>query len=222
AGLRPEGRQGPMTRSLPAYRRYYERWSRVWEAQALLRARYCAGAPDVAAEFLRDIENLRYPGNGLPDDSLVEIRRLKARVDSERLPRGADPATHVKLGPGGLTDVEWSVQLVQLSHAHAVPGLRTTSTLMAMDVIAEAGLLTTVDLDALREAWLAASRIRDALTLARGSASDQLPRHGPELVGMLAAMGHNGDVDPGEFVDEYLRTARRANAVAERICYGSA
>ncbi|ADD44546.1 bifunctional [glutamine synthetase] adenylyltransferase/[glutamine synthetase]-adenylyl-L-tyrosine phosphorylase [Stackebrandtia nassauensis] len=218
--LRPEGRQGPVTRSLSAYRRYYSRWSRVWEAQALLRARYCAGDPKVAAEFLAIADAERYPAAGLSAESLVELRRIKARVDTERLPRGADRPTHVKLGPGGLTDVEWSVQLLQLTHGHAVPALRTTSTLAALSAAETAGLVDAKDAVALRESWLAASGIRDALTLARGTASDQLPRHGPELAAMLAAMGPAGDGDAGEFVDEYLRQARRAHTAAEHIFFG--
>ena len=78
------------------------------------------------------IDPVRYPDGGLSPAELVEIRRIKARVDSERLPRGADPTTHTKLGRGGLTDIEWTIQLLQLAHGHAVAGLRTTRTLDAL------------------------------------------------------------------------------------------
>ncbi|MGH8795107.1 MAG: bifunctional [glutamine synthetase] adenylyltransferase/[glutamine synthetase]-adenylyl-L-tyrosine phosphorylase, partial [Stackebrandtia sp.] len=218
AGLRPEGRQGPMARSLSAYSRYYERWSRPWETQALLRARPCAGDAETGARFAELADALRYPEGGLTPEQLVELRRVKARVDAERLPRGADPATHVKLGPGGLADVEWSAQLLQLCHGRDVPELRTTSTLDAVAAAGKAGLISPEDAACLARSWIAASHVRDALTLARGKPSDQLPRHGPELLGVLAVL-HRDSSDPGEFVDEYLRQARRAHTVAERIFY---
>ncbi|MFD0823350.1 AAA family ATPase, partial [Micromonospora zhanjiangensis] len=119
--LRPEGRQGPLVRSLAAYQSYYSRWAKVWEAQALLRARYVCGDADLAAEFVTVADPVRYPAGGLSRAQVTEIRRIKARVETERLPRGADPNTDTKLGRGGLADVEWAVQLLQLRHAGAVP-----------------------------------------------------------------------------------------------------
>ncbi|MDT4989653.1 MAG: [glutamine synthetase] adenylyltransferase / [glutamine synthetase]-adenylyl-L-tyrosine, partial [Micromonosporaceae bacterium] len=103
ADLRPEGRQGPLVRSLDAYRRYYARWSKVWESQALLRARYVAGDAALGGRFLALADRVRYPASGLSREQVTEIRRIKARVDTERMPRGADPSTHTKLGRGGLT-----------------------------------------------------------------------------------------------------------------------
>src|SRR5581483_5161266 len=113
----------------------------AWEAQALLRARFVAGDADLGARFIAMIDPVRYPAGGIAPADLVEIRRLKGRVDSERLPRGADPTTHTKLGRGGLADVEWTIQLLQLQHAHAVPALRTPSTSAALRAAAKAGLL---------------------------------------------------------------------------------
>ena len=119
ADLRPEGRDGPLVRSLASYAQYYARWSSPWEAQALLRARFVVGDADLGARFIEMIDPVRYPAEGVSHDQLLEIRRIKGRVDSERLPRGADPATHTKLGRGGLADIEWTVQLLQLSHGAA-------------------------------------------------------------------------------------------------------
>jgi glutamate-ammonia-ligase adenylyltransferase len=126
ADLRPEGRNGPLVRSLASYSSYYERWSDPWEAQALLRARYVAGDEELGARFEALIDPVRYPPLGLDPTALIEIRRVKGRVDSERLPRGADPTTHTKLGRGGLADIEWTVQLLQLQYAHVAPGLRNS------------------------------------------------------------------------------------------------
>jgi len=105
ADLRPEGRQGPLVRSLAACRAYYERRAAPWEWQALLRAEFAVGDASLGAEFIEVADRHRYPAGGLSEQAVREIRRIKARVESERIPRGADRALHVKLGPGGLSDV---------------------------------------------------------------------------------------------------------------------
>jgi len=214
ADLRPEGRQGPLVRSLAAYAQYYARWSKVWEAQALLRARPVAGDPGLGERFIAMADRYRYPAGGLTREQTVEIRRIKARVENERLPRGADPATHVKLGRGGLADVEWAAQVLQLRHAGTVAALRTTRTLDALAAAADAGLVDPADATALAAGWASAARVRNALTLVRARPGDQLPRHGVELSGVARLLGHD---DPGEFLDEYLRLARRARTALERV-----
>src|SRR5690606_33546054 len=104
ADLRPEGRNGPLARSFDAYAEYYRRWSLTWEAQALLRARGIAGSVKLIAKFTSLADDVRYPANvDLP--ALREIKRIKARVENERLPQGIDRTRHLKLGPGGLSDV---------------------------------------------------------------------------------------------------------------------
>jgi [glutamine synthetase] adenylyltransferase / [glutamine synthetase]-adenylyl-L-tyrosine phosphorylase len=220
AGLRPEGRAGPLVRTHAAYAAYYARWSSFWESQALLRAMPVAGDAEVGARFIEVVDPVRYPADGLPAEAVLEIRRLKARVESERLPRGAEPATHTKLGPGGLADVEWTAQLLQLQHGNAVPALRTTRTLQALAAARDAGLLPPDDAAALEGAWRMATRARNAVMLVRGRASDQLPRHGRELVGVARAMGYPPGRDPGQFLDDYRRATRRARRVVERVFYG--
>ncbi len=217
ADLRPEGRQGPLVRSLAAYAQYYERWSRVWEAQALLRARYVAGDAALAGRFLELADRVRYPTGGPTREQVTEIRRIKARVDSERLPRGADPALHAKLGRGGLADVEWTVQLLQLRYGDEVPELRTTRTLPALEAARRAEFIDGADALSLSTAWTLASRVRNALMLVRGRPTDELPRHGPELAGVVQIL-HAPEA--GAFVDDYLRTARRARMVFERLFGG--
>jgi glutamate-ammonia-ligase adenylyltransferase len=217
ADLRPEGRQGPLVRSLDAYRRYYGRWSKVWESQALLRARYVAGDPELGGRFLELADRVRYPAGGLSREQVTEIRRIKARVDNERMPRGADPSTHTKLGRGGLADVEWTVQLLQLRYGHDVAGLRTTRTLRALAAAVDAKLVDRRDAAELAAAWCLATRVRNALTLVRGRPVDQLPRHGPDLAGVVRVLGRPASADPQEFIDEYLRSSRRARQVVERV-----
>jgi len=221
SGLRPEGRNGPVVRSLASYRAYYRRWAQVWERQALLRAVPVAGDVQLGAEFVSLIDPLRYPSDGLPKADVVEIRRIKARVDSERLPRGADPAAHTKLGRGALADVEWTTQLLQLRHAGEHESLRSTGTLEALRAMVGLGLLGEGDALALEAGWMMASRSRNAIMLVRGRAGDQLPRLGKELLGVTRAMGYPPERVAGEFLEDYLRVTRRTRSVVERVFYGS-
>ncbi|PRZ41320.1 glutamate-ammonia-ligase adenylyltransferase [Antricoccus suffuscus] len=219
ADLRPEGKQGALVRSLSGYAEYYARWSQIWEAQALLRARPVAGDDVLGARFLQLIDPIRYPTGGIDDAQLREIRRIKARVDNERLPRGADPTTHLKLGRGGLADIEWTVQLLQLQHAAVHHGLWTTGTLSALDAAVQAELIDPDDADALEESWRLVSQCRDANMLIKGKASDQLPHHARDLVAVARILGYPTDVGAGQFLDDYHRVTRHARAVAEKLFY---
>ena len=218
ADLRPEGKSGPLVRSLASYAAYYQRWSAPWEAQALLRADPVIGDSDVCRDFAALVEPLRWPPGGVGDDGVREIRRIKARVDAERLPRGADPATHLKLGRGALADVEWTVQLLQLRHGHRVEGLRTTGTLPALEVAVDADLVAPDDGAALAAAWRLASRLRNAITLVRGRHSDTLPSDPPVRAAVAALLGYPAG-DTERLADDYRRTTRRSRAAVERVFY---
>ncbi len=218
-GLRPEGRQGPLVRTLASYRAYYQRWSVPWESQALLRAEPVAGDSELGARFTALADEFRYPDGGIPEPSVLEIRRLKARMEAERMPRGVDPALHLKLGPGGLSDVEWVVQLLQLRHAHAVPELRTTRTLAGLNAAARAGLVAQEDADVLARAWRLASRIRDAVVLVRGRAADVVPARAAELAAVASVLGYQAGTAQ-DLVQDYRQAARRARGVMETLFYG--
>ncbi|GAA0304968.1 bifunctional [glutamine synthetase] adenylyltransferase/[glutamine synthetase]-adenylyl-L-tyrosine phosphorylase [Kineococcus aurantiacus] len=219
ADLRPEGRNGPLVRSLDSYRAYYQRWSLSWEAQALLRARPVAGDADLGERFLALVDPLRWPAGGLSDADVREVRRIKARVEAERLPRGADPARHLKLGRGAISDVEWTAQLLQLQHAAEHEGLRSLSTPGALRAASAAGLVAAEDAETLLTAWDLASRARNAVALWRGKTGDSLPTQARDLDGVARMFGF----EPGssrEFEELYLRTTRRCRAVVERVFYG--
>jgi glutamate-ammonia-ligase adenylyltransferase len=204
---------------LGSYAAYYERWSSAWEAQALLRALPIAGDAGLGSDFERLIDPLRYPAGGIPQEQVREIRRLKARMEAERLPRGVDPTLHTKLGRGGLSDVEWVVQLLQLEHGHAVPALRSTSTLPALQAARTAGLLDAGDASALAAAWEAATAVRDAVMLVRGRPSDLVPTDIRELAAVGFVLGYGLD-GGGRMLDDYRRITRRARTVVERVFYG--
>ncbi|MDT0306257.1 bifunctional [glutamine synthetase] adenylyltransferase/[glutamine synthetase]-adenylyl-L-tyrosine phosphorylase [Streptomyces sp. DSM 44917] len=218
--LRPEGRSGPLVRSFTSYAAYYRRWSLVWESQALLRAQPVAGDVGLGERFIALADPLRYPAGGLPEEAVREIRRLKARMEAERLPRGADPATHTKLGRGGLSDIEWTAQLLQMRHGGEVPALRTTRTRAALAAAREAGLLEPDDAQVLDEAWVLASRVRNAVMLVRGRPMDTFPTDPRESAAVARYLGYEpGGV--GRMLDDYRRTTRHARGVVERLFYES-
>ncbi|MFI2505045.1 bifunctional [glutamine synthetase] adenylyltransferase/[glutamine synthetase]-adenylyl-L-tyrosine phosphorylase [Streptomyces sp. NPDC018972] len=219
ADLRPEGKSGPLVRTLKSYEAYYRRWSLVWERHALLRAEHVAGDEDLGRRFTELIDPLRYPAGGLDEEAVREIRRLKARMESERLPRGADPKLHAKLGPGGLSDVEWTVQLLQLRHGAKEQGLRTTRTRQALAAARAAGLISEEDAATLDEAWVLATRVRNAVMLVRGRAGDTFPTVPRELGAVGRYLGY-GPGHAGDMLDAYRRTARRARGVVEELFYG--
>jgi glutamate-ammonia-ligase adenylyltransferase len=216
--LRPEGKNGAVVRSLASYRAYYARWSLTWEAQALLRARAAVGDAALMADFEALADEVRFP-TGIADRDVREVKRIKARVESERLPQAADPARHLKLGRGSLSDVEWLVQLTQLQHGARLPGLRTTSTLDALDVARREGFLTDDEAEKLRDAWVLASRVRSAMTLWTARTADVLPTDRKQLDGVARLL----EYPPGSasaLEEDYLRVTRLARVVFERRFYG--
>ncbi|WP_449282836.1 bifunctional [glutamine synthetase] adenylyltransferase/[glutamine synthetase]-adenylyl-L-tyrosine phosphorylase [Leucobacter sp.] len=216
--LRPEGKNGPLVRSLDAYRSYYERWSVTWEAQALLRARHVAGGVRLGADFIAMADEIRYPAS-FGEEQVREVRRIKARVEAERLPQGADPRRHLKLGPGGVSDVEWLVQLLQLREGARHAGLRTVSTLRALDAAAELELISAEDARQLAESWRFASRVRSALKLWTGRRSDTLPADWVDLEGIAGVLGLPSG-RTSEFEERWFAVSRRARAVFEREFFG--
>jgi len=213
AGLRPEGKNGPMVRSLDAYQAYYDRWALSWEAQALLRARDVVGDESLRTDFMVMANSIRYP-DAFPPDALREIRRIKARVESERLPQGADPTRHVKLGRGSLSDVEWLVQLLQLRYAGQHESLRRADTLGTLQAMAEEGIVPQADVTVLSNAWLLSSELRNALTLFR-VAPDVLPVDRHVLEGAARLMGYPPR-SASRLEEHYLRTTRLSRQAFER------
>jgi glutamate-ammonia-ligase adenylyltransferase len=219
--LRPEGRSGELVRSVAAYREYYGRWAHTWERQALLRARPVAGSKSVAAEFMAVAEAARRPAGGLGPGELKDLRLMKARIDAERLPRGVEPARHLKLGPGGLLDVQWVAQLYQMRHSFDHPELRVTGTVEALEGAVAAGLMGERDARILIESWMQAMSIRNANVLWTGRvgpAQDVVPSDGRHLRGVARLLGH-GPAAGASLPEERARLARRARQVFDRLFY---
>lgn len=216
--LRPEGKQGPTVRSLDSYRAYYERWGAIWENQALLRARTIAGSQALRSAFDALANQYRYPAE-ISAANIQEIRRIKARVETERLPQGADPKRHLKLGRGSLSDVEWAVQLMQLIHGAKHPSIRTSHTLEALEECVKADLIASHDAKVLEAAWLLASRVRAASVLWANKRTDVLPADRKQLEGMARILEYPA-FSATTLEQDYLAATRRARLVFERVFYG--
>ncbi|MEG1443009.1 bifunctional [glutamine synthetase] adenylyltransferase/[glutamine synthetase]-adenylyl-L-tyrosine phosphorylase [Glutamicibacter sp.] len=216
--LRPEGRQGMLVRSLDAYATYYQRWVEIWERQALQRARPFAGDDQLAEDFMELIRPVRY-GKGLDESEIRDIRKIKARVESERLPRGADPNRHLKLGRGSLSDIEWLVQFYQLQYAWKHESLRTTSTLQALEELAKLELIAQDDSELLAIAWRLATQIRSAEIITSGRSSDVLPSSARDMEAVARWCGYEPHFGV-ELEEDYLRATRHARGIFELLFYG--
>ena len=218
AALRPEGKSGPLSRSIESYTEYYERWGDHWEHQALIKARVVAGDPALGSRLVDLARRVAFPA-ALPAEALQQVRHLKARMEKERVPRGVDPRRHLKLGPGGIADVEFAVQLLQRQHGHAHPELQVTGTLEALDAASSLELMSADDASRLREAFVFLMELRNRIFFLYAKPVDALPTKPEELEALGIAMGLKGQ--PRQEVEErYLRVSRRARKVAERLIYG--
>ena len=219
ADLRPEGKVGPLTRTAESWIDYLRRDAETWEKQALLRARVVVSSEALGERLTEEMDRHRYPGGGLEEQDRRAITRMKARVESERLPRNADPSRHLKLGRGGMTDVEWCTQLLALEHGHEVEGLRTTSTLAQLEAAAAAELLEGREAEELRAAWTLAWQLRRGLFLWKGREGEVLPSDRNDLRA-LALLIDGEDATAAELEDRYLKVTRRSRTLAEQIIFG--
>jgi glutamate-ammonia-ligase adenylyltransferase len=210
ANLRPEGKQGPLARSVEAYRAYFERYAQPWERLAMTRARPVAGDIGLGHRLVDELRPLVWR-DGLSDDDRREIRRIKARVERERIPPNEDPQFHLKLGRGSLSDVEFTAQLLQLQH-----GIESPGTMASLEKLANAGVLDRRDHATLAAAYRFCERTRNRLFLLTGSPSNSLPQQSERLARLARSLG----LTPAELRDDYRRRTRRAREVVERLFYG--
>jgi len=216
--LRPEGKKGAIVRSLDSYRSYYEKWGEIWEAQALLRSRPIFGSEQLRAEFGEMSDKHRYPET-ISESNIREIRRIKARVESERLPMGADPTRHLKLGRGSISDVEWLVQLYQLRFGNEYTSIQTPFTLKALTEMSTAGLIGSEDAEILKNAWTLSSSIRSGIVLATGKKNDVLPNDQRVLESIRQLLHLPGIESGAELEQEYLAASRKARAIFENLFF---
>lgn len=218
AGLRPEGKSGSLARSLDAYLDYYDKWADPWEHQALIKARVCAGDYALGERLVQGTRRLAFPER-LSQAAVAEIRHLKARMEKERIPRGTDPRRNLKLGPGGLSDIEFAAQMLQLQHAHHLAFMQVPGTAAALDGARVAEVISEQDALRLTESYLFLSKLRNRMFFIAGRPVDALPAKPEDLEALGISMGFTSQPRQ-ELEDEFLRMTRRSRIVCERVVYG--
>jgi glutamate-ammonia-ligase adenylyltransferase len=188
--LRPESRSGPMCNSLAAAERYYETFGRTWERQAWLRARPSAGDKALGEELLAILEPFIYPRHA-EERTLAEIRALRAQFRDPAdagggLAGGREAGFDVKLGAGGIRDVELVVQTLQLLHGGKRPDIRERNTPRALHRLVVAGLLTNRETQTLSTAYRFWRQLEHRVMIVEGAQTHRLPGD-PEARAVLAA-----------------------------------
>ena len=211
--LRPDGSAGLLARSLDGYLHYLRERAAIWERQALIRARPVAGDPDLGAQFVKAIEAYIYRPHLDPED-VEEIRHLKRRIEHERASRRKD-VLDVKLGPGGIVDIEFTVQFLQLQYGHAHPTIREPNTLCAIEAIREAGILSTEDAQALMDAYRFLRTIEARLQIAEQRSQSLLPLDPRALNRLARGLGYTSDA----LLSMYRRHTATVRALHERVLY---
>ncbi len=220
-GLRPEGSSGEVTRSLSSYSKYFDKWTCSWERHALIRCRPITGDSDLTNAFMKLVDSLRY-SEELSAEALRQIRRLKARMDIERIPKRVKANRHLKFGIGGLCDVEWAVQILQLKYAHKYDELQTTNTIVALDKLCEYSIISEEEKEILLKSWIYATEIRIANMLASGKLksreNDMLPTTSLMTRNVNYLLGNTtSDIWLAE--EQYLLAGRHCHMVYEKLFF---
>lgn len=213
ARLRPEGNQGILSRTLGSYREYFAGRAQTWERQALIKARFCAGDAALGASFeaLRDEVSF---GRAISEGERAELHHIKRRVENERIRAGEARSLHLKLGPGGMVDIEFTVQLLQLTHGAAYPSVRKANTLAALDAMVELGLVDPHDATTLADCYRFCDRARNASYLRSGVKRDLLPSDATQRRDLDRLLGLD------DCVATFRQLADPARQVVQRLFYG--
>ena len=218
ADLRPEGKSGQLARSMASYLEYWGRWADTWEYQALLRARFVAGDEALGRRFLSNAADFAFPRQ-LSIEQVVSIRRMRVRMEEERVrPRDAR-RFHFKLGYGGLADVQFAVELSLMRHGSARPEVRRTNTLEALEALSTARLIEDSVARSLAEAQLFLSGVKAAMEIERRVPAEALPPT-PEAQAALARQLGYEEQARHRFLQDYRRITRNARLAMDRVFYG--
>jgi [glutamine synthetase] adenylyltransferase / [glutamine synthetase]-adenylyl-L-tyrosine phosphorylase len=215
ADLRPEGRAGPLARSLAAFLEYWERWAEPWEFQALLRARHVAGDRGLGRRFESLAEDLAYP-EVLTIDRVAEMRRMRERIERERVRPREALRFHFKLGYGSLADVQFAVELSLMRHGGGRAEVRRRGTLEAVEALAQARLIEDSVAFALAEAFVFLNDVKNALEVDRRVHAEAVPAGPLEQLALARRLGY--EEHPRQaFLEDYRRVTRRARRAMERV-----
>ena len=216
ADLRPEGRNGPLARSLAGSLEYWQRYAELWEFQTLLRARAVAGDPALGRRFELNAQDFAYPPEGLTLDRAVEIRRMRERIERERVKPPEAAKFHFKLGIGSLADVQFAVEVSLMRHGGEHPEVRTPRTLDAIERLAERRLIEQSVARDLGDAFVFLSDVKNALEVDRRLHAEALPTSLKDQTALARRLGYE-EYPRQSLLDDYLRITRRCRRAMERV-----
>src|SRR5438270_1617917 len=220
ADLRPEGRDGPLARSLDSYRAYWDRWAEPWEFQALLKARPVAGDADLGAEFGATAAE-RVWGRAFDADDLRSVRAMKGRAEGE-LARRHLTEREVKRGRGGIRDIEFAVQLLQLVHGRHDEGIRSPTTLTALAELADAGYVGADDAESLAASYRFLRAVEHRLQLVDEQQVHAIPTDRSALTRLARVLGYRdsreGDA-PSLLIADLRQHQATVRSIYERLYF---
>ncbi len=206
--LRPEGDAGALVLSVQGYEKYFKSRARIWEQQALVRARFVAGNAEVGKKFIEAVHQFVYQDK-FKYGSLIEISRLRERMEQE-LAKESTKGKNVKLGFGGLADIEFAVQIIQLMHGKKFPRLRQTNTLSALKSFVALGLIDQDMAEELQDSYLFLRNLECALRIIRQTPTNTLPKDNKELAPLARLLGYeDAEIQAGSLLIDYDRHTQR-------------
>ncbi len=214
--LRPSGNSGALVTSLDAFEEYHESSAHVWEKQALVKARAVAGNPALGEKVMKVIESFVYTEK-LPPDFRKEIHGFRGRIENE-LANETESKFNLKTGRGGLVDVEFLVQMLQLAHGPEHPELRTPSTMEAIRALRRCGLIGSWEANALSGGYLFLRRMGNLLSLLNERAKNEITPRDFDRIAVEFGFGGEGNF----LKDEYARVTGEIRGIYNRYFIGSA
>ncbi len=211
--LRPWGRDGLLVSSLDGYMAYLQKNARLWEKQALLKARVIAGSPALGQEFLRRAEPLIF--DTAADTIQTEIHALKQRIE-ERLRQRGEEWGEVKLGQGSIRDIEFVTQYLQLAHGGRSPEIRSPNTLDALARLFAARLLPADEYRVLVDGYTFLRTIEHHLQLKHYRQTHTLPTDREAITQLAQRLGFQGSEAGDNFIARYRQHSAVIRAVYQR------
>ncbi|NOY87356.1 MAG: bifunctional [glutamate--ammonia ligase]-adenylyl-L-tyrosine phosphorylase/[glutamate--ammonia-ligase] adenylyltransferase [Deltaproteobacteria bacterium] len=215
--LRPSGHSGPLVTTLEAFRRYHLEEAMVWERQALIKARWVAGNRELSHEIEKTLDELIYTRPAGRQD-LSEIMRVRQRMENEIADEGKGDYLDIKAGRGGLVDIEFAVQALQLTYGKRYPRIRSTSTFHALDSIRETGLVDEKQYNILRRSYLFYREIEDRSHLHSDRPDHRVPLDEEKVKPLARTLGYTGKGEKaGEFLHDVQDTREQVRKAYQDI-----
>jgi len=215
ARLRPSGSSGPLVISEDAFIRYHKDTAQLWERQAMIKGRFAAGDTEFGSRILIELQKHIY-GAPPKDDDLQELYRIRKRMEIEIAKEGSGKY-NIKLGRGGLVDVEFATQILQLRFGKELPSIRKQNTAEAIKALRDAAIISEVDYTILNDAYQFYRSLENRLRIVHNRTEGEIVRDSPELLGLAKRLGYTGNDADKTLLQDYLNHSAKVRNLYERI-----